>query len=397
MARYLSIQARDEAPARFFESDTALRRVLIEAPYYARCSDNKTAARIRPRVYAIRYPYMQINRPGMVSWLIFDLDHENPHVWEDQGLPAPNLIVSHPESGHSHIYYAIPPVCTSETARAKPIEYMKAVYEAFALRLQADPDFHSGPVAKTPGHPWWRTTELHGHIYELGELADYVDLSGCTSWAKSPKLEEVGHSRHCSLFEWLRHYAYSTVRHERQNGSFQGFVSLLELYAHKRNSFAQFGFSEDLPWSSVKATVKSVARWTWTHYTGSRRCNRGAMQIDRDLPLAERQKLAAERTHAIRREATESRIRAVCEALKRKGQALTQSAVASATQLARQTVAMYKHVLASVAAGGKILQKAKVSATVPDVNYGVHQVPARIFPFPWRGAGAMKVEFPDSS
>lgn len=45
---------------------------------------------------------------------------------------------------------------------------MKAVYEAFAARLDADTDFHSGPVAKTPGHPWWLTHELHAHVYELG-------------------------------------------------------------------------------------------------------------------------------------------------------------------------------------------------------------------------------------
>lgn len=62
---------------------------------------------------------------------------------------------------------------------------MKAVYEAFAIRLDADMKFHSGPVAKTPGHPWWLTHELHSHIYELGELADYVELVKSPPWGKS--------------------------------------------------------------------------------------------------------------------------------------------------------------------------------------------------------------------
>lgn len=61
----------------FFQEGTALNRVLQECPYLPRCSDDKTAARILPREYAVCYPYMQINREGMVSWLIFDLDHYN--------------------------------------------------------------------------------------------------------------------------------------------------------------------------------------------------------------------------------------------------------------------------------------------------------------------------------
>ncbi|WP_335736420.1 replication initiation protein [Rheinheimera muenzenbergensis] len=126
---------------------------MAEAPYLARRSDNKTAAKIRPREYAIRYPYMQVNSPGMVSWLVFDLDHSNPHVWDDEGLPAPNMVVTNRNDGRAHLFYAIPPVCTSENARSKPIAYMKAVYEAMAARLGADLSY-SGPVAKTPGHPW---------------------------------------------------------------------------------------------------------------------------------------------------------------------------------------------------------------------------------------------------
>lgn len=98
-----------------FQAGTALNRVLTEAPYLPRCSDDKTATRVRPREYAIRYPYMQVNRPGFVSWLIFDLDHTKAMIWEDAGLPAPNLIVRNRQSGHSHLYYAIP-----RSARPRP-------------------------------------------------------------------------------------------------------------------------------------------------------------------------------------------------------------------------------------------------------------------------------------
>ncbi|RMU59990.1 hypothetical protein ALP29_05133, partial [Pseudomonas syringae pv. avii] len=177
-------------PARFFEEGTALNRLLLEAPYMARCSDDKTATRVRPREYALRYPYMQVNRPGMVSWLVFDLDHANALAWDDAGLPAPNLMVRNRKSGHSQLFYAVPSVCTTENARAKPIQYMKAIYAAFAARLDADVDYHGGPVAKTPGHPWWETTEFHSHVYELGELASAVELT-VKPWATGPKLDQV--------------------------------------------------------------------------------------------------------------------------------------------------------------------------------------------------------------
>ncbi|RML80353.1 replication initiation protein, partial [Pseudomonas savastanoi] len=315
-------------PARFFEDGTALNRLLLEAPYLARCSDDKTATRVRPREYALRYPYMQVNRPGMVSWLVFDLDHANALAWDDAGLPAPNLMVRNRKSGHSQLFYAVPSVCTTENARTKPIQYMKAIYAAFAAHLDADVDYHGGPVAKTPGHPWWETTEFHSHVYELGELASAVELT-VKPWATGPKLDQVSHSRHCILFEQLRYFAYSIVNRERELGSFESFMRSLDAYAYNHNSFLKQGFSENLPLSSIRATVKSVGRWTWDRYTGDRRCHRGAMQLDGSLSLTERQSLAARRTHELRHKATESKIRAACRQLQDQGKALVRSAIAA--------------------------------------------------------------------
>lgn len=384
--------------AHFFEDGTAFNRVVIEAPYLARCSDNKTATLVRPRDYAIRYPYMQINRRGMVSWLIFDLDHTNSLAWDDEGLPPPNLIVRNRNNGHSHLFYAIPPVCTTENARDKPIQYMKAVYAAFALRLKADPDYNSGPVAKTPGHPWWSTSELHNHVYELGELADYVELQ-VSPWKTGPQLEDLPHSRHCVLFEQLRYFAYSIVNQERERGTLATFSRRLEAFAHNHNKFARNGFSQDLMLSSVRATVRSVARWTWTRYQGSTRCCRGAMSLDKSLPLAERQSLAAKRTHEMRHRSTESKIRAACRGLQERGEKLTQVAIAILAGVSRQTVANYGHVLNEVTRPQTISFLAPsvskmfspsstgdqgptpshgiaLTSSLTDVTYGVHQVTA---------------------
>lgn len=363
---------------RFFQAGTALNRVWDEAPYLPRCSDDKTAALVRPREYAIRYPYMQVNRSGFVSWLIFDLDHRNAMIWQDVGLPAPNLIVRNRTSGTSHLFYAIPPVCTSEKARSRPIAYMKAVYAAMALQLDADLNFHSGPVAKTPGHPWWLTHELHGHVYELGALADYVDLETTSPWAQKPKLDAVSHSRHCTLFEELRFYAYSIVAKERENGSFERFVRQLEAYAYNKNNFVSRGFSANLAQSSLRATVRSVSRWTWDRYTGGGSCHRGVMRLDKNLPLVDRQRLAAGHAHRARQQANASKVRAACRQLQHLGQDLSLVAISKFCGLSRQTVAKYRHVLAEVQATPKQSHPTLLVTRFPqrarNVKFGVHQV-----------------------
>lgn len=372
----LPIEPEKQVSNRYYQPGTALNRLLLEAPYLPRCSDDKTAALVRPRDYAIRHPYMQVNRQDMVSWLVFDLDHSNPLIWEEANLPAPNLIVRNRNNGHSHLFYAIAPVCTSENARSKPIRYMKAVYEAMAARLNADPAY-SGPVAKTPGHQWWSTWEIHGEEYDLGELADYVDLVSTPPWSVSPNLDAVLHSRHCLLFEALRFYAYSIVNREREQGTFHSFMRLLEAYAGSKNNYQQRGFSMDLSFSQVKATVKSVARWTWDRYTGSNQCNRGVMDLDKAKPLKERQRLAAEYTHQARQNASESKIKAACRQLLRKGEKLTQVAVASASGLSRQTVAKYQQILKELVEPSSSITPLRASSRENSgVNYAVHQIPA---------------------
>lgn len=383
---------------RFFQAGTALNRVWDEAPYLPRCSDDKTAALVRPREYAIRYPYMQVNRAGFVSWLIFDLDHKNAFIWQDVGLPAPNLIVSNRTSGTSHLYYAIPPVCTSEKARSKPIAYMKAVYAAMALRLDADLNFHSGPVAKTPGHPWWLTHEVHGHVYELGALADYVDLETSSPWAQKPKLDAVSHSRHCTLFEELRYYAYSIVATERENGSFERFIRQLEAYAFNKNNFASRGFSSNLAQSSLRATVKSVSRWTWDRYTGGGSCHRGVMRLDKNLPLVDRQRLAAGHARRARQQANASKVRAACRHLQQLGQDITLVAIAERSGLSRQTVAKYRDILAEVHATPTQRPPTPLSGgssrKPSDVKFGVHQVSG---PLSFRQITLIDVCVPDPS
>jgi len=357
---------------------------MAEAPYLPRCSSDKTAVLVRPVEYAIRYPYMQVNRQGMVSWLVFDLDHGNAVIWDDVGLPEPNMIVKNPKNGHSHLFYAIRPVCTTEFARSKPIQYMKAIYASMAARMNAD-SAYSGPVAKTPGHPFWRTSELHNHVYDLNELADFVELPQSLPWSKGPDFDAVSHSRHCLLFEEVRFYAYSIVNREREQGSYLSFYNLVEAFAINCNNYGKRGFSDgNLRLSQVNATVKSIARWTWDKYRGSSTHNRGCMRLvgRSDLSLGQKQKLAAEHAHKARRRTTESKVRLACHALLNAGKKLTHVAIADHAGLSRQTVSKYQDAIAAVLtqfnsqSNNVVDIKAHSIRSNVNVKYGQHQITA---------------------
>ncbi|CAH6802480.1 Replication protein A [Vibrio chagasii] len=356
-------------------SMSCLSRLLEEAPYLSRCSDNKTAMLNRPRNYAVRWPYMQVNRKEMLAWMVFDIDHDhrsvpNPYIWQDEGLPPPNLIVRNRTSNKAHLFYAIVPVCTSDQARSKPIQYLKAIYRALALRLEADLSY-SGPVAKTPFHPWWQTTELHRSVYELNELADSVELETTRPWLRQDI--DASYSRNCTLFEHTRRYAYDIVDEEREKGSYSNFKRRVESFAHYKNT--DTADKPPLQCSEVLALVKSVSRWTWDKYCARSDCQRGVMGLDSGLSLQERQRRAARRTHNIRRTKTTRRIIRACQVLLRKNQELTIGLVARNANLCRQTVSRYVYLFKWIKSA---LSESRRNEPEYCGNYAVHQISAPV-------------------
>jgi hypothetical protein len=249
---------------------------------------------------------------------------------------------------------------------------MKAIYTAFCEKLNADPAY-SGPVAKTPGHPWWSTTEFHNHEYSLSELHDYVDLNGY-GYGGSRRTKDISiHSRHCILFDELRYYAYGLVEQEKKQGSFHSFVRKLTIFADSHNSFTKMGFSADLSPSQVKATVKSVSRWTWDRYTGTTKI-RGTMRfLDSSISLRERQSQSANRTHNIK---TSRSIEKLVFAFSRmhKNEGLpTIAELAKGAGLCRQTVSRHYEKAKTIYLKNQPARKEKAN-TRKDVNFGVHQI-----------------------
>lgn len=230
---------------------------LPRRPY---CTDDFThGLNVRPAVTALRHRHIQPNAPLEVAWLIFDLDYPGAaFAWEKADLPPPSLTVINPENAHAHLFYGLTtPIGMSEAARDAPIRYAAAVQAAYQAKLCADLGY-AGLIAKNPFHDDWRSIWVQ-HLYDLGELAEYVDLP-----KQRPQHESMlGLGRNCILFDELRAWGYRWVREYKRNdaAAYHWHRAVLG-QAEKLNVF-----NVPLPFSEVRAIAKSVAKWTWRHFS----------------------------------------------------------------------------------------------------------------------------------
>ena len=111
---------------------------LPKKPY---CTDDLTNG-IYPRLQriAITKRYIQLNPPQMQYWMVFDIDRPNSaYAWYDSNLPIPFASVVNESNTHCHIIYRLEiPVCTSDFAHIKPLQYLDAIQRAYTAKLQAD-------------------------------------------------------------------------------------------------------------------------------------------------------------------------------------------------------------------------------------------------------------------
>lgn len=349
---------------------TAIDRFYTELAYKPWCGEDKAARLVRPKATAVSKPYIAPNPPALVHWLVFDLDHPNSWIWQDKNLPEPNLIVTTPHTGRSHLYYAISPVCVSDNAREAPIAYMKAVYRALAKGLEADIAYN-GRIAKNPLSKYWNTLELHSFQYNLNDLAEGLVLEVVPFHESEEANIDIPEGRNNALFHRLRHWAYANVARAKTTGSFDNWdAAILKRALSLADIEPDFGYNE------IKNTAKSVSAWTWCKYAGSG-IDRGVMKLgDTDLPLENRQRLAARRTHTIRAEATERRIRDAIGQLSQVKARVTKTAVAALCGVSRQQLSRrYAHLFDSPPLAD-IQPFTSENISPISVLYAVHQITA---------------------
>lgn len=234
-----------------------------DIPIKPYCMDEKPGYMlIRPKSIAVKKPYIQVNPPLMTIYFVFDDDKEDSALsWFDAGLPQPFWTTQNPINGHCHHCYKLEiPLCTSEFASVKAIKYAQAIYYAFALKMGADLSY-SHLITQNPTHQQWRTTYWTKQAYTLDYLAEFVDLP-----KKLPKkLEVVGLGRNVTMFEKGRHWAYRAIRdYMHHNSSYEW-----EIAVRAQIEAINSGFEQPLPYSEVKATAKSIAKWVWRNHNSA--------------------------------------------------------------------------------------------------------------------------------
>ena len=225
-------------------------------PYKPYCSDDLGhGIIIRPKRTAIQKQYIQHNPPCLITSLVFDIDRSDAYfAWSDANLPTPTWIAKNRLNGHAHIGYMLStPVCTTHRAKQNVIEYLAKIEQAYSLALGADRGY-SGLITKNPCHGTWENHIFGVQPYDLNYLADFVELQEL----KNDLKEVSGLGRNCMMFDTVRYWAYKAIRAHRGSTFDIWLGKVLEQCQNANGAFI-----EPLPYSEVKATAKSIARYCW--------------------------------------------------------------------------------------------------------------------------------------
>jgi hypothetical protein len=226
---------------------------LAYKPY---CADDLLyGLQIRPKKTAISMQYIQGNQPCMIHYFFFDIDRaEAVMAWHDANLPMPYWTAQTPKNGHAHICYKLAiPLCTSDLGSQKAIAYASKVQAGLANKLGADVGY-SHLITKNPFHKDWRVTFWSAEAYTLDYLADFVELPK----KLTKKQEARGLGRNCALFDTVRKWAYKAIR-EHRGSTYNTWLDRVI----KECESVNHAFLEPLPYSEIKATAKSIAKYCW--------------------------------------------------------------------------------------------------------------------------------------
>ena len=211
---------------------------------------------------AVSFPHIQPNGPVNLRWMLFDVDHRD--AWlriEASRLPPPTYIAVNKENRHAHAGYLLEaPVCVTEKAHEKPVNFLHDIERGFRARMGGDPAF-SGCLTKNPCHGQWDTDWNAKRPYRLDELNDSLDK---TDKAKATaSLEHTIIGRNYTVFNAIRKVAYAQVLKYKKDGKSQEeFMAFLLGLAQEVNR----SFPVKLGYMELKGIAKSVAKWAWNKY-----------------------------------------------------------------------------------------------------------------------------------
>lgn len=272
-----------------------------------------------------------------------------------------------------------------------------------ALATICKVDAINPPTTKNPakmewpsGDPAWHVIHGDNKLWTLDELDDAIRRAKVkypskpekpvhsdtrqkpkyqTSMAQGFREEVAAEGRHLALFETMRFFAYAYKAEARNEG---------DLFNYTLEQCVKFDAlnnkHDPLPFSSIKAIAKSMARWTWRFYTGPQNgkdigaCKRAGL-IHAGMSRRTRQQIGGR--YGAEKNADKKRQK-IIEAIKKleaSGESVVISKLARELEVSRNTLKKY---LAEVKENAALKASTDViSETAPRV---VKTVPIRIGP-----------------
>jgi len=265
-------------------SKRELARILFQEPYLAAfrerlprypyaTDDPRQGMRPRRKEKALEHVYIQVGRyPHAIFRIVLDLDE--PTWWDAMDRIPPSLIVPNPRAPwKAHIVYELePPVWLSSPkaheGQGNPFALVREVDALLRAYFGADPAYN-GLLGRNP--------LAHPHLIGGGKLWDLPslleELRDLTPRRRAlAYLDTATYGRNCALFDHVRAFAYGVVAMYR--GKPNGFELFRQAVAHEAHRLNRELFRDHpqgpLPPNEVGWVVKSVAKWTFHHYRGTR-------------------------------------------------------------------------------------------------------------------------------
>jgi len=231
---------------------------LPKKPYHTDCLEFGLS--VRKAAFALQSRYIQPNGSTHKYWLVFDVDRPDATMcWDDLGAPAPNIVATNRANGHAHLIYGLEiSVRTAPDGSSAALRYAAAIECALRAKLGAD-EGYTGLICKNPLNAHWLVSTWEPNLYTLDWLADYLDLS---AYSGSKRLPSNGLGRNCNLFDYLSAWAYKAIRQ-----GWPQYDRWYEAVLTRASAYNSREFKSPLPMSEVRATAKSVAKWTHRHMT----------------------------------------------------------------------------------------------------------------------------------
>ena len=310
------------------EAPWMARRLYAMLPQYVPAANVLTAGlQMVPKADLGRYEWAQLNRYGRFLHVDLDMDFEEADsLIRDRSLPEFSWVVHNHRSHHLHVAWLL----------ASPLNDRKRTFRTMrddlVRRLQAtlcaDPRHHGrGPNP----NPFFAGRNI-GISVEWGS-SEPVRASEFFEWL--PKTVELmdkpqargskltGEGRNVDLFQEVRREAYRAVRHGVQAGWTQAQYAA---HVHDLATEGNGRFDTPLPRREVRATARSIARWTWA------RRRRG---LPETRTLAERQ---ADRARARGRKVRERNRKRDGQVRALSGEGMSQKKIVRETGIPRSTV-----------------------------------------------------------